>query len=142
MVLARFGLASRRGVVGLIESGKVQVNGRVVLEKGLRVDAAKDRIQVEGREFSAQAPEKLYYLFHKPKGVMTTLQDPHAEKTVADFYARWYRLRGADVRFLTAGKKLIDSRHEACSGQKSAGGVSCSMALRTQIVVEWVWFSS
>ena len=87
VVLARFGFASRRGVVELIESGKVRVNGSVVREKGFRVDAARDKVLVEGREYSAeQFPDKVYYLFYKPKGVMTTLQDPHAEKTVADYF--------------------------------------------------------
>jgi len=87
VVLARFGLASRRGVVGLIESGKVEVNGKVVLEKGFRVDADKDEIKVEGAALlTGVSQKKVYYAFNKPKGVMTTLQDPHAESTVADFF--------------------------------------------------------
>lgn len=87
VALARFGLASRRGVVSLIEEGKVEVNGKVVLEKGFRVDPAKDQIRVSGELLSAGPPQKkAYYIFYKPKGVMTTLQDPHAEKTVADYF--------------------------------------------------------
>src|SRR5262245_54278652 len=87
VVLARFGLASRRGVVTLIEEGKVRVNGQVVREKGFRVDASKDDIKVEGAELASDAVQKkIYFAFNKPKGVMTTLQDPHAEKTVADFF--------------------------------------------------------
>lgn len=87
VVLARFGIASRRGVVSLIEDGKVEVNGKVVFEKGLRVDASKDTIRVDGAELPTGTPQKkVYYAFNKPKGVMTTLQDPHAEKTVADFF--------------------------------------------------------
>ncbi len=49
VILARFGIASRRGFVSLIEDGKVLVNGRPALEKGLRVDPKKDEIIVEGR---------------------------------------------------------------------------------------------
>ena len=87
VVLARFGLASRRGVVSLIEAGKVTVNGKTVTEKGFRVDALADKIFVDGQELSADISlEKRYFIFNKPKGVMTTLQDPHAEKTVADFF--------------------------------------------------------
>ena len=87
VVLARFGIASRRGVVSLIESGQVLVNGKSVLEKGFRVDASKDKISVEGRELpSEQSLKSVYYLFNKPKGVMTTLQDPHAERIVADYF--------------------------------------------------------
>ena len=87
VVLARFGIASRRGVVSLIESGQVLVNGKAVLEKGFRVHASKDQITVEGRELPTQQFFKpVYYLFNKPKGVMTTLQDPHAERIVADYF--------------------------------------------------------
>jgi len=87
VVLARFGLASRRGVVSLIEEGKVTVNGEVVLEKGFRVDAKKDEILVTGQEFTRPVvQEKRYFLFYKPKNVMTTMQDPHAEHTVAEFF--------------------------------------------------------
>lgn len=86
VTLARFGLASRRGVVSMIEEGKVKVNGDVVREKGFRVDAEKDEIVVDGEKLSSDPREKAVYIFNKPKGVMTTLQDPHAERAVADFF--------------------------------------------------------
>lgn len=87
VVLARFGIASRRGVVSMIEEGKVTVNGQVVKEKGFRVDAKKDDIQVAGRELSHGAnQEKRYFMFYKPKNVMTTMQDPHAEHAIAEFF--------------------------------------------------------
>ena len=87
VVLARFGIASRRGVVGLIEEGRVQVNGQVIREKGFRVHAETDQIQVNDDLLPIGSPQKkAYYIFYKPKGVMTTLQDPHAEKTVADYF--------------------------------------------------------
>lgn len=87
VVLARFGVASRRGVVSLVEAGKVTVNGKAVLEKGFRVDASSDKIAVDGKELATESSqEKRYFMFNKPKGVMTTLQDPHAERTIADFF--------------------------------------------------------
>ena len=87
VVLARFGIASRRGVVSLIEAGKVTVNGKTIVEKGFRVNAVSDKIAVEGKHLSIEIPqEKRTFIFNKPKGVMTTLQDPHAERTVADFF--------------------------------------------------------
>src|SRR5690349_20630161 len=87
VVLARFGIASRRGVVEIIEAGKVLVNGQVVKEKGFRVDSDTDEIEVDGNKLpTGERQKKVYYAFHKPKGVMTTLQDPHAESTVADFF--------------------------------------------------------
>jgi len=99
VVLARFGIASRRGVVSLIEAGKVTVNGKVVLEKGHRVAAAADKITVDGKDLIIEAPlEKRYFIFNKPKGVMTTLQDPHAERTVADYF------RDVAVRLFPVGR--------------------------------------
>lgn len=87
VVLARAGLASRRGVVSMIEAGQITVNGEVVREKGFRVDASKDKITVEGRALEAPTgADKRYYVLNKPKGVMTTLQDPHAERMVSDFF--------------------------------------------------------
>ena len=86
VVLARFGVASRRGVVSLIEEGKGLVNNEVVHEKGFRVSSA-DKITVDGQEFSQEeTQEKRYFIFNKPKGVMTTMQDPNAERIVADFF--------------------------------------------------------
>jgi 23S rRNA pseudouridine2605 synthase len=87
VVLARHGVASRRGVVTKIEEGKVTVNGKVILEKGFRVDPSKDEIAFEGQILTTSVDQKKrYFIFNKPKGVMTTLQDPHAEKTVGDFF--------------------------------------------------------
>ena len=87
VVLARFGIASRRGVVAMIEEGKVTVNGEVVKEKGFRVNANKDQIQVAGQELArGVVQEKRYFLLYKPRNVMTTMQDPHAEHTVAEFF--------------------------------------------------------
>lgn len=71
----------------MIEEGRVSVNGNVVREKGYRVFAEKDKVLLDGRELTASAPQKkCYFILNKPKGVMTTLQDPHAKRTVADFF--------------------------------------------------------
>ena len=65
----------------------MSVNDKVVLEKGFRVDPSKDKIIVEGRELPCETVhEKRYFVFNKPKGVMTTLQDPHAERIVSDYF--------------------------------------------------------
>lgn len=86
VVLARFGLASRRGVVSMIEEGRVTVNGEVVREKGFRV-VPGDKIIADGQTLPNDAePQKRYFAFNKPKGVMTTMQDPNAERTIADFF--------------------------------------------------------
>ncbi|MFN2433723.1 MAG: pseudouridine synthase [Gemmatimonadota bacterium] len=82
-LLARAGVASRRGGEELIRQGKVTVNGRTVTEMGLRVDPRHDRITVEGRRLPPPAAEpERHVLLHKPRGVITTRRDPRGRKTV------------------------------------------------------------
>lgn len=82
-VLARAGVASRRHAEELIAAGRVRVNGRVVTELGIRVDPRRDRIEVDGRRISAEP--LVYYVFHKPRGVVTTLVDPEGRPTIAEY---------------------------------------------------------
>ena len=99
VVLAKLGIASRRGVVSMIEAGEVSVNGVTVKEKGFRVYPSRDEILVGGEPVSADSlGEKRYFMLNKPKGVMTTLQDPHAERTVADFF------KGISTRLFPVGR--------------------------------------
>ncbi len=87
VVLAQAGLASRRGVVDLITSGQITVNGQVVVEKGFRVNPETDQIAVNGSPIGNISDiQKVYYIFHKPKGVTTTMSDPHAEKPISEFF--------------------------------------------------------
>lgn len=72
-IIARSGLASRREAEGWIREGRVTVNGRVVTELGAKADPQKDRIKVDGKLLPQ--PPLLYYLFHKPPGVITSLRD-------------------------------------------------------------------
>lgn len=82
-VLAEAGVASRRKCEELITAGRVQVNDKVVTELGVKVDAQKDVIQVDGRLIRQQ--KKVYVLFNKPKGVITSASDPAGRKIVTDF---------------------------------------------------------
>ena len=82
--LSRAGVASRRRSTELIESGQVWVNGRVVREAGFRIDPEKDGVRFKGRKVVVE--KKVYYLFHKPRGVLTTVKDTHGRRTVADFF--------------------------------------------------------
>ena len=74
--LARAGFGSRRASEALIVAGKVTVNGEVAV-LGDRVDPAKDEVRVSGRRISVD-PDLRYFALHKPKGVTTTMRDPHA----------------------------------------------------------------
>jgi 23S rRNA pseudouridine2605 synthase len=76
--LARAGFGSRRASEELISAGRVTVNGRTAT-LGDRVDAERDEVRVDGRRISVD-PGLRYLAFHKPRGVTTTMSDPHAER--------------------------------------------------------------
>jgi len=85
-VLARAGVASRRASEDLIVEGRVRVNGRVVTELGTKVDPHKDRVEVDGKRVVAEKPA--YYLFHKPRQMVTTLDDPEGRAALGEVFER------------------------------------------------------
>ncbi len=82
--LSTHGVASRRKADELITNGQVSVNGSVVKTLGTVIDPDKDRIAVNGKPI-AQKMSTVVYLLNKPKGVVTTADDPEGRKTVLDF---------------------------------------------------------
>jgi 23S rRNA pseudouridine2605 synthase len=86
-VLASAGLGSRRRCEQLIEDGLVEVNGRIVAEQGMRVDPRRDVIRVDGARIPPPR-RHLYLAFHKPRGVVSTMDDPQGRTTIADFLGR------------------------------------------------------
>lgn len=83
VALARAGAASRRKSAHLVESGRVTVNGKVVKEKAFPVDAAGDKITLDGKILSSE--KKCYYILNKPTGVLSAASDRRGAKTVADY---------------------------------------------------------
>ena len=79
--LARAGFGSRRACEELIAQGRVRVNGQGTT-LGDRVDPANDEVRVDGRRISVD-PELRYFALHKPRGVTTTMRDPHAERDLS-----------------------------------------------------------
>ena len=82
-VLAKAGVASRRGAAAIIESGRVTVDGVVVCEPGSRVEPEKVTIAVDGKRLGA-AERKRTIMLYKPVGVLSSMSDPFGGKTVAD----------------------------------------------------------
>ena len=81
-ILARAGVASRRGAAALIESGVVSVDGLVVKEPGARF-SPDAKVRVHGR-LVASAEKKRTIVLYKPIGVLSSMSDPFGEKTVAE----------------------------------------------------------
>lgn len=79
--IAMSGICSRREADDFIKSGVVSVNGNVVSEMGFKVNPS-DEVRFNGEPIRGE--KKVYILMNKPKGFVTTLEDPFAEKTVID----------------------------------------------------------
>jgi len=79
--IAHSGVCSRREADELIRSGLITVNGKKVTDLGTKVSAGDD-IRYKNRRLSAE--KKVYILMNKPRGYVTTVEDPHAEQTVID----------------------------------------------------------
>ena len=79
--LAQSGLCSRREADSFIQAGLVSVNGVIVTELGVKV---KSSDEVKFNDSKVQGEKKVYLVLNKPKGYVTSLEDPHADKTVMD----------------------------------------------------------
>jgi len=81
-VIARAGLCSRREAEAWIEQGRVSVNGAKLTSPALNVDDT-DQILVDDAPLAARQRTRLF-LFHKPRGYVTTSKDPQNRPTVFD----------------------------------------------------------
>lgn len=82
-VLARAGMGSRRACEELIEQARVEVNGQIVMEQGVRVDPEKDEIKVDGLTVATQS--YLFFALNKPAGVVSTMEDPDGRQCLGDY---------------------------------------------------------
>ena len=77
--IANSGICSRREADSYITAGLVSINGVTVTELGTKVQP-NDQVRFNGERIKNE--QKVYILMNKPKDFVTTLSDPHAEKTV------------------------------------------------------------
>jgi 23S rRNA pseudouridine2605 synthase len=81
-LLSKLGIASRGTSQEWVRAGRVQVNGRVVRDPATWVLWPKDAVLVDDQ--SIHDSVKRFFLFHKPKGVITTHSDEQGRKTIFD----------------------------------------------------------
>ncbi|MFS1512304.1 pseudouridine synthase [Chengkuizengella sp. SCS-71B] len=82
-VLANAGIASRRKSEEIILAGRVEVNEKIINTLGVKVNPEEDIIKVDGKPIRSES--KIYVLFHKPKGVISSVKDPEGRQVVTDY---------------------------------------------------------
>lgn len=101
-VIAASGLASRRKAEEWIAQGRVTINGKIVRELGTRIDPERDHVKVDGRHLKAVEPYA-YLLLNKPKGIVSTLNDPEGRPTIDNL------LHGVTLRVFPVGRLDFDT---------------------------------
>lgn len=96
--LSKLGYCSRTQAEALIAAGRVTVDGREITDPTAWIDLDRARIAVDGEAISAE--KKLYFMLNKPRGLVTTRDDPEGRPTVYDC------LRDIDARHLAPVGRL------------------------------------
>ncbi|WP_243375408.1 pseudouridine synthase [Microvirga solisilvae] len=96
--LSKLGFCSRTQAEALIAEGRVRVDGRAARNVATRVDPKRARITVDGEPVVAE--RKVYLMLNKPRGLVTTRDDPQERATVYDC------LKGLDLPFVTPVGRL------------------------------------
>ena len=101
-VLAAAGIASRRASENMISEGRVEVNGRIVTEQGVRIDPERDVVRVDGSRIPPPR-HHVYVVFNKPRGVVSTMDDPEGRPTLTEY------LDGRKERLFHVGRLDTDT---------------------------------
>jgi 23S rRNA pseudouridine2605 synthase len=100
-ILAQSGITSRRKAEELIAEGRVTVNGKIAT-LGTKADIEKDHIKVDGK-LICRPEKKVYLIFNKPRGVVTSLYDPEGRPTIKNF------IKDVRLRVFPVGRLDYDS---------------------------------
>lgn len=100
--LAQCGLCSRRKAEELIGAGRIAIDGKVVTAMGITVIAGEHSITCDGKPVTAKE-QTVYYLLNKPKGYVTTLNDPQGRPTVVSL------LKSIKARLFPVGRLDLDT---------------------------------
>jgi 23S rRNA pseudouridine2605 synthase len=118
-VLARAGLCSRRDAEAWIADGRVAVNGRVITSPALDV-TSRDTVMVDGAPLPERERTRLF-LYHKPRGLVTTHSDPEGRPTVFE------SLPGDLPRLISIGR--LDFNTEGLLLLTNDGGLARTLEL-------------
>jgi len=120
--MARAGACSRRDAEEWIAAGRVAVNGRTLESPAFNVTSA-DKITIDGRPMAARDRTRLF-LFHKPRGYVTTDHDPEGRETIFDYLSQ----RHPDLpRLMTVGR--LDINTEGLLLMTNDGGLARTLEL-------------
>ena len=101
-VLAAAGVGSRRASEALIAQGRVEVNGTIVAEQGMRVNPATAVIKVDGLRISAPEAQQVYLALNKPLGVLSSMSDDRGRMTLTELLPD--RVRQGGTRLFHVGR--------------------------------------
>ena len=96
--LSKLGVCSRAEGVRLVESGRVKVNDRIIRDVSTRINPERDVIAIDGSPIVRA--ERVYVALNKPRGLVTTRDDPQGRATIYECLA------GADLPFVAPDGRL------------------------------------
>jgi len=84
LIIRDAGLGSRRQAEEMILEGRVTLNGQVVDNPAMTADPERDHIKVDRKLLRLSDSTKSYYLFNKPRNVVSTMNDPEGRPCIGD----------------------------------------------------------
>lgn len=100
--IAESGVCSRRAAEDLIREGRITVNGKPATI-GMDVDLTEDSVYCDGKRIRPRAAEKRYFIFYKPRGVITAMKAQDDRSVVVDL------IKGIKGRVYPVGRLDRDS---------------------------------